>query len=151
MGLGSLAGSIGRGLVAGAAGTAAITGTRMLDMKLRNQPESTAPAEAGGKVLGVQPRDEAGEKRFSNVMHWSYGMAWGGVRGVIGAAGLDGLPATLVHFAAVSGAAMAMLPTLDVAPPVTEQPAQETALDTVHHLAYAAVTGIVYELLENRR
>jgi hypothetical protein len=46
---------------------------------------------------------------------------------------------------------MTRLPTLDIAPPVTQQPAQETALDTVHHLAYAAVTGIVYELLENRR
>ncbi|MCA1699138.1 MAG: hypothetical protein LC790_09670 [Actinobacteria bacterium] len=49
--------------------------------------------------MGVQPRDEAGEARFSTVVHWSYGTSWGAVRGLLHAAGCG------VHIAGVRRAA----------------------------------------------
>ncbi len=52
------------------AGTAALTVSSALEAKIRERGSSSAPADAAGKVLGVQPRDEAGEARFSNVVHW---------------------------------------------------------------------------------
>lgn len=54
--LGILGSAIGRGLLAGIAGTAAITAAQNLDMKLSGRKPSDAPAVVEGKVLGVEPR-----------------------------------------------------------------------------------------------
>lgn len=141
---GELAGAVGRGMLAGAIGTVAMTASSTLDAKLRDRPASSAPADAAGKVLGVQPRDVEGEARFSNVVHWSYGTSWGAARGAIAATGLSGLAATAAHFGAVWGSSLVMLPSLGVAPPVWKQPIAETALDAFHHLVYAGATSIAW-------
>jgi hypothetical protein len=146
--LGDVAAAVGKGLFAGAAGTAAMTVSSTLEMKLRGRPASSTPARAAEKVLGVQPVDEAGEARFSNLVHLGYGTAWGSVRGLIAAAGLSGPAATAAHLAAVWGSEQVMLPALDVAPPLTEWGAQEVAIDAFHHLVYAAATGAAYSLLD---
>jgi hypothetical protein len=135
-----VAGAIGAGLVAGAVGTAAMTVSSSLEARLRKRESSTAPAKAAGKVLGVQPRNPRGAARFSNVVHWSYGTAWGATRGLIDLAGLRGVPAAGLHFAAVWGWSLVMLPALDVAPPVWRQPPTEVAIDACHHLVYAGAT-----------
>lgn len=143
-----IASSVAKGLAAGAVGTAFMTLSSTLEMKMRGREGSSAPADAAGKVLGVEPRDEEGRKRFSNITHWSYGTGWGAVRGLIGAAGLSGSTAILLHFAAVWGSELVMLPSLGVAPPATQQPAIESGLDAWHHLVYATATNTVYELLD---
>ena len=144
MNLGDTAAAVGKGLFAGAAGTVAMTASSTLEAKLRKRGSSTAPADAAGKVLGVQPADEAGAARFSNVVHWSYGTSWGATRGMIARAGLSGVPATAAHFGAVWGSSLVMLPSLGVAPPVWKQPIAETALDAFHHLVYAGATSIAW-------
>jgi len=148
MRLGDTAAAVGKGLVAGAAGTAAMTVSSTLEAKLRERGSSSAPADAAGKVLGVQPRDEAGEARFSNFVHWSYGTSWGAARGLLHAAGLAGPTAVAAHFAVVWGSSQAMLPALDVAPPPWKSPPEEIAIDAFHHAVYALATGIAFTLLE---
>jgi len=145
--LGDTAAAVGRGLFAGAAGTAAMTVSSTLEAKLRDRGSSSAPADAAGKVLGVEPRDEAGEARFSNVVHWGYGTSWGAVRGLLHVAGIDGAAATAAHFAAVWGGAQVMLPALDVAPPPWESPKVEVAIDAFHHAVYAIATGLAFAAL----
>ena len=146
--LGNFAAAVGKGLFAGVAGTAAMTVSSTLEMKLRDRGASSAPAQAAAKVLGVEPVDEASEARFSNLVHWGYGTAWGGVRGLLAAAGLSGPAATAAHLAAVWGSEQVMLPALDVAPPFWEWGAEEVAIDAFHHFVYAAATGIAYSLLD---
>lgn len=141
--------SIGKGLFAGAAGTAAMTISSTIEMKIRGRKPSDAPAEAAAKVLGVSPVGEDEKKRFSNLVHWGYGTGWGAVRGVIGATGLRGLPAGALFFAAIWGNELVMLPTLGVAPPATEWGRDEVAIDALHHLVYAATTSLVYEALDH--
>ena len=148
MGLGDTAAAVGRGLFAGAAGTAAMTVSSTLEAKLRERGSSSAPADAAGKVLGVQPRDEDGQARFSNIVHWSYGTSWGAARGLLHAAGLDGAGATALHFAAIWGGAQVMLPALDVAPPPWKSPPAEIAIDAFHHAVYAVATSIAFAALE---
>ena len=148
MGLGDTAAAVGKGLFAGAAGTVAMTVSSTLEAKLRQRGSSSAPADAAGKVLGVQPRDEAGEARFATVMHWSYGTSWGAVRGLLHAAGLDGPGAGVAHFAAVWGSAQVMLPLLDIAPPPWESDPKEIAIDAFHHAVYAAFTALAFDALE---
>ncbi len=148
MNLGDTAAAVGKGLFAGAAGTVAMTASSTLEAKLRKRGSSTAPADAAGKVLGVQPADEAGAARFSNVVHWSYGTSWGAVRGVLHVAGLRGAKAGAAHFAAVWGSAQVMLPALDVAPPPWKSPPAEIAIDAFHHAVYAVATAVAYTALE---
>ena len=146
--LGDVAAAVGKGLFAGAAGTVAMTASSTIEMKLRGREASSAPARAAEKVLGVKPVDEKAGARFSNIVHWGYGTAWGSVRGLLATAGLSGPAATAAHLAAVWGTEQVMLPALDVAPPLTEWGAEEVAIDAFHHVVYAAATGVAYFLLE---
>ena len=147
-----LADSIGRGVVAGVAGTAALTVSSTIEAKLRHRPFSTAPADAAAKVLGIE--SFAGERargRFSNLVHWGYGTGWGVVRGLLDAAGMPPARATATHLAAVWGSEQVMLPALEVAPPITMWGREEAAIDGLHHAVYAIATGLAYEALDGRR
>lgn len=147
--IGEVASAAGRGLFAGAAGTAAMTASSTLEMKLRDREGSTAPADAAGKVLGVQPRDAGGNARFSNVVHWSYGTGWGAVRGLIDVAGLTGPKATGAHFAAIWPGALVMLPSLGAAPPPWRWGAAELGVDAMHHLVYVTATSLAYAAISD--
>jgi hypothetical protein len=151
MRMGRVAADVGIGLAAGLAGTAAITASTMLESKLRGREASQAPAEAAQKVLGVEPTSAKHKARFSNLVHWGYGTGWGAARGLLDAAGLPPIAATAAHAALIWGAEQAMLPTLQVAPPPTEQSATELAVDGAHHLLYAVAAGAAYSALARRQ
>jgi hypothetical protein len=143
-----IAEDVGKGFVAGAVGTAAMTVSSTIEAKLRERESSDAPAQAAGKVLGVQPRDPAGKQRFSSLVHWAYGTGWGAARGLIAAFGQRGAEATAEHFALVWGTANVMLPSLQVAPAPWRMPPAELAIDGLRHAVYAGATGIAYELID---
>src|SRR6201997_4315039 len=95
------ASSIGKGLVAGFAGTAAMTISSTLEAKLRDRAPSSAPARATAKVLGISGfEDGVARARFNDLSHWGYGTGWGVVRGLLDAAGLPPHKATAAHGAA---------------------------------------------------
>jgi hypothetical protein len=143
-----LAGAIGEGLLAGVAGTAAMTVSSTVEAKLRGRPFSTAPARATAKVLGIREfEDEVARARFSDLSHWGYGIGWGVLRGLLGATGMPARKATAAHGAAVWGSAQVMLPALEVAPLSVFWGKEEVALDAFHHAVYAAATGAAYELI----
>jgi hypothetical protein len=145
----ALACTVGKGLVAGFAGTAAMTVSSTLEQHLRGRAASTAPADATAKVLGIERfTDDGAKNRFSNLVHWGYGTGWGVVRGLLATAGLQPAAATLAHGAAVWGNEQVMLPALDVAPPVYMWPREEVAIDAWHHLVYVTATGVAYGLLD---
>jgi hypothetical protein len=147
-GLGGVAAAIGRGLVAGAVGTAAMTVSSTIEQKLRERDGSTAPADAAMKVLGIEGFcDDAAKSRFSNVVHWAYGTGWGVPRGLFDAAGLDTAAATAAHGGALWGSEQMMLPALGVAPPLWEWGAVEAAIDALHHAVYATAASVAYEAL----
>jgi uncharacterized membrane protein YagU involved in acid resistance len=144
-----LAGNVGKGLLAGLAGTAAMTVSSTLEAKLRRRELSTAPAKAAKKLLGIRSfESREAEQRFSNLVHWGYGTGWGVARGVLRTVGMPPKLATPAHYGAVWGSALVTLPALDVAPPVFLWPGKEVAIDVFHHAVYAAATGVVYELLD---
>jgi hypothetical protein len=141
----TLATAIGRGLLAGFAGTAAMTVSSSLEARLRGRAASSAPARATAKVLGISEFDsDLARARFNDLSHWGYGTGWGVVRGLLGATGLSPRRATLAHGAAIYGAAQVTLPALDIAPPSIYWGAREIAIDAFHHAVYAAATGIAY-------
>jgi hypothetical protein len=148
MSLGDVAADFGKGLFAGVVGTAAMTVSSTLEMKLSGRDASQTPAEAAEEVLKVQPEDEGSEARFSNLVHWGYGTAWGGVRGFLSSAGLSGPMATAAHLALVWGSEQVVLPTLDVSAPVFKYGSKATATDLLRHVVYATATGLAYSYLD---
>jgi len=148
----NVAGAVGKGLIAGFAGTAAMTVSSTLEAKLRGRAPSDAPARATAKMLGIKEFEDAvAQARFNDLSHWGYGTGWGLIRGLLSAAGLSPRAATAMHGAAIYGAAQVTLPALEIAPPIVFWPKQEIAIDAWHHSVYALATGIVYDLLDGQR
>jgi hypothetical protein len=147
----TLADALGRGLLAGFAGTAAMTVSSTLEAKLRGRAPSSAPARATAKVLGIKEfEDDLAHARFSDLSHWAYGTGWGVVRGLLATTGMPAKTATALHAGAVWGSAQITLPALEIAPPAIFWPKQEIAIDAFHHAVYAAATGLAYELIDGR-
>ncbi len=150
-----IATEVGRGLLAGLVGAVAMTISSTLEMRLRRRPPSSAPADAAGKVLGVQPRDDAGKQRFATLVHYAYGSAWGLARAAIGAAFCaaagrrrrSSIAEPLAHFAAVWGASLVMLPALGIAKPFWRWGAKEVAIDALHHTVYVTAADGAYRAL----
>lgn len=144
MKLGRITGAIGRGLVAGAAGTAAMTVSSTIEMKLRGREASSVPADAVEEVLDVEPKDEEAKERLGNLAHFGYGTGWGAARGLLGITPLPHPAATAAHFGLVWGAGLTMLPVLKLAPPPQKWGAKELAVDALHHAVYAVATGLAF-------
>jgi hypothetical protein len=85
--LADAAASAGVGVLAGLIGTAAMTISSTVEMRISGREASSTPADAAGVVLGVKPVDDAGAQRFGTAVHWGYGSGWGAVRGLLGAIG----------------------------------------------------------------
>jgi hypothetical protein len=145
--LNQIATRVGKGIVAGLAGTLAISISQAIEMKISRRKPSTTPADAAGKVLGVQPRDEGGKARFANVVHWAYGTGWGLARAALGGPRRGRFWAPLAHLAAVQAVAMLMLPALKVAPPATKWGAGEISKEVLHHVVYASAADATYRAL----
>ena len=146
----TIATAIGKGLIAGFVGTAAMTVSSTIEARLRGRAPSSAPARATAKVLGIAEfEDDVAQARFNDLSHWGFGTGWGVVRGLIGATGLSGARATALHGAAIYGNSQVMLPALEIAPPSVFWPKEEIAIDAFHHAVYALATGVAYEALSN--
>lgn len=161
--------AIGKGILAGLAGTAAITLSQMIEMHFTKRQSSPAPSKVAGQVMGVTPSNKAeaaeqsGEpveqnktneqvkeehtERFSQLMHWQYGTSWGVPRGLLSLAGLNGWPATGLHFGAVWSTALVMLPAANAAEPITKWPAKQIAMDILHHSVYAIAAGLMFDYI----
>ena len=146
--LGELGSAIGKGLLAGLAGTAAMTISQMIEMNITKRKPSDAPSKAVSKVVDVKPVSEAQKEKVNNEIHWAYGTVLGVSRGLISLTGLKGWKASAVHFGLVWAGSMVMLPALKVAPPVTEEEPKSIAIDGLHHAVYALAAGFAYDALD---
>lgn len=149
MGLGRIAGAVGKGLVAGAAGTAAMTISSTLEQKARGREASTAPADAAEEILDIEPKNEQAKQRLNTLSHFAIGTGWGVPRAFLGMF-LPAPAATAAHFGVVWASALGMIPALGLGPPPTKWGAKELAVDAGHHAVYAVATGAVFELLDRR-
>lgn len=142
--------ALGRGLVAGAVGTAVMTVSSTLEARLSGRGASSTPADAVGVVGHLRPADETGEERLNTAGHWGYGAAWGLGRSLLDVVGLRGPVASVIHLGAVLGSEQALLPALGVARPTPAYGATAAATDVLHHAVYAAATGAAYDALARR-
>jgi hypothetical protein len=101
-----------------------------------------------GRLLGVRPVDEAGERRFATVAHVATGVGLGASRGLLEVAGLRDVRATLpAQLAIVLTPELVAAPALGATEPPWRWGIAETAISLVHHVVYAAATDAAYRAL----
>ncbi len=142
--------AIGVGLMAGLAGTVAMTVSQMIDMKITGRKPSDTPANAVREVFDIKPVTESKSKEVSNEIHWVYGTSLGLVRGALSLTGLKGLIGSALHFVTIWGGELLMLPALRVAPPVTKEKPKDIATDAFYHIVYAATAGLVFDAINKK-
>jgi hypothetical protein len=144
--------AVGKGLVAGAAGTAAMTAYQMAVAKLRDAESSTTPAEVGKRVIrGVLKRDvdENKTEELNNAVHAVYGTVWGTVYAIVASdRATRPMRAGALFGSAVWGASLVELPAMKLAPPVWEQAPLEVALDLSYHLVFGFGVAGAFALMD---
>lgn len=148
MSVGGVASSVGKGLLAGLAGTAAMTVSSTLEAKLSGRGASDTPSQAVQAAFKIRPADDSGEWLLETLGHWGYGTAWGAIRGLLASAGLSGSGAALAHFGIVWGGEQAVMPLTGVGSPTPAYGVSATATDVFHHAVYAAATSAAYEWID---
>lgn len=142
-----VAGAIGKGIVAGLIGTAAMTIAQMIEMQVTGRSSSDTPYKAAKKLFGVKAEDDDSKETISNLMHVVYGSTWGIPRALMAEFGFGGMAGTLTHFGAVWGTEITLMPSLDVMEPVTEWKPKAISEDIMFHSIYAAATGLAADAL----
>ena len=147
----TLAGSVGRGMIAGVAGTAVMTAfQKLVEMPLTGRADSYAPANFAERVLPIAPTTGAGRQRLNNATHFALGAMWGTAYGVAAAAGLRGQRAVGVVFAVVYSGDVALNTALGLYQP-TQWSGQDWAIDVVDKYVQALATGLVFDHLLDPR
>ena len=136
------------GLAAGLAGTAAMTVSENLEMRVTGREPSTIPGQVGSKLLG-RSLDGDSPQRLNGVVHWSHGVAMGAVRGLLGRTGLSASTATALHFLIVWGGDAMLYRTLHLTPVPWRWQRQELATDLFHKGVYSLATGVAFERLRD--
>ena len=149
-GLAKIGSAIGRGLIAGLAGTAAITLSQFIENKINQKEASFAPADAAGKALGIEASERENRAKLSREVHWTYGTLWGVARGLLSLAHIKKSPATLLHFGAIYYTALTIQPDFEVRPPITDWSKKDILLDGFHHAVYATITGLVFDAIDQK-
>jgi hypothetical protein len=149
----SIPAAVGRGVVAGIAGTAGMTAYQLAVRKARGQrldtpvprtwADAPAPAQVAKKAAELAGKPRAVTKKdvplVTNVMHWGYGTWWGIVYGLAARRSkADPVTDAAVLGASLWAAAYAQLAPLGIYEPPWKYPPQELALDLSYHLVYGA-------------
>ncbi len=136
------------GALAGLTGTAVMTATQTVEMRLTGRSPSMVPGQVASKLLHLSPAGDAELARISTGMHWAHGMAQGLVRAAVGALGLNGLSAAATHFALMWTSDAALYKALGIADWPWRWTAAELAPDLLHKGVYTLATGAAYDRLD---
>lgn len=137
---------LARAILAGLAGTAAMTLSQMAEQRVTGRKSSNTPAQAACYLLGFKTRTEAQEHKLADRVHWAYGTTWG-----LGQLALRRVPEplrTVLFFGTVWASGAAMLTAAKLSPPPTEWSADSLATDLGHHVVFAAASGLAAHALE---
>jgi hypothetical protein len=163
-------GVVARGLVAGAVGTATMDLLQFARYKLgggeerllawefsaglKDWEQAPAPAHVGRRVVeGVFQRQLPPERAAltNNLVHWGYGIAWGGLFGLVeGSVPSPKVGHGLAFGATVWAASYIFLPLAKLYRPIWEYEPKVLAKDFGDQLVYGLGTAGAYRLLAGR-
>ncbi len=136
---------LGRGVLAGLAGTVVMTAVqKLIEMPLTQREDSYAPADFAEKLLSVHPTTPAGRRRLNYTTHFALGGMWGTAYGIAAAKGLRGQKAVNTVFAVVYTGDVLLNTALGLYQPSTWA-AKDWAIDVVDKYVQAQATGAVFD------
>ena len=142
-------GTIGLGVLAGTVGTVALTLAEKIEIRSSGREPSTVPGQVGAKISGHDPQTHAQlVERLNPVVHWVHGISMGGVRGLLGLAGLSFLPATGVFFVVVWGGDVLLYRALGIAKMPWSWSGPELTADLWGKGVYAVATSAAFVALD---
>lgn len=145
-------GRLTSGMIAGLAGTIAMTISERLEMAVSGREASTVPGQVGAHLLPARnPQLELDVAQLNGPVHWAHGISMGAIRGALDQVGLRGAAASAAHFALLWGGDAALYRALGIADVPWRWGADELASDLLHKGVYAAVTGAVYDAITEAR
>jgi hypothetical protein len=156
-------GALSRGLLAGGVGTAAMTAAQRIGSRLQSSgggdegpswENAPAPAKVAKRILeGVFDRTVPAARIdvLTHVTHWLYGVAWGGVYGLVQETTLGRPTRTgLLFGAGVWGASYIALVPMGIYEPPWRYPAATVAFDATYHLVYGEAVAAAYAVFDPR-
>ena len=142
---GSAAGMIGRGIVAGVAGTVVMTAfQKLVEMPLTGRQDSYAPADFAQRVLPLHPASARERERLNYATHFALGGMWGTAYGLAASAGLRGQRAVNTVFATVYTGDVLLNTALGLYQP-TQWSTQDWVIDVVDKYVQAQATGLIFD------
>lgn len=136
---------LGRGVLAGLAGTVVMTAfQKLVEMPLTQREDSYAPADFAEKLLPVHPKTPAGRRRLNYTTHFALGAMWGTAYGIAAAKGLRGQKAANTVFAVVYTSDVLLNTALGLYQPSTWT-VKDWAIDVVDKYVQAQATGAVFD------
>ncbi len=139
--------ALGWGLLAGLAGTVALTISEKIEQSITHRESSTIPAQVGAKVARPQLRSGEDVERLGWVVHWAHGISMGLVRGLLGLTGLGALAASVLHYGLVWGGDVLLYKGLGLAEMPWKWGGRALATDLFHKLVLSVVTSLVFVAL----
>ena len=140
-------GSAVRGLAAGLAGTAAMTGAEKLEQLVTRRPNSYVPAHTLARLLGLRRKPDAERLWLNWAMHWGTGALIGALRGLMAERGLRGPVGSFLFMNLRLLNDQILENATGVGAPPWTWPVDEQAIDLLHKGIYAFVTGAVADRL----
>ena len=143
----SAAEMVGRGVVAGLAGTVVMTAfQKLVEMPLTGRDDSYAPAEFAEKALSLHPRGARSRKRLNYATHLALGTLWGAAYGVAAHNGLRGQRGVAAVFATVYTGDVGLNTALGLYEP-SSWSGRDWAIDIVDKLVQAQATAVIFDQL----
>lgn len=142
-----LGGTLVRGLIAGAAGVAAMTLAEKVEQALTGRPNSYVPAHVLERLLGLPHRPDEERLGLNWAMHWGQGTLLGVVRALMAEHGVRGPVGSFLFLNLRLLNDQTLENATGVGAPPWTWPLDEQAVDLLHKAIYAYATGAVADYL----
>ncbi len=136
-----------RGLVAGAAGVAAMTTAEKLEQVFTHRPNSFVPGHTLERLLGLPHKPDEDRLWLNWAMHWGQGTLLGAARGLMAAHGFRGPVGSFLFTDLRLLTDQTLENATGVGAPPWTWPVDEQAIDLLHKAIYAFTTGAVADRL----
>ncbi len=137
------------GIIAGFAGTVAMTLSELAELWGSGRPLGFTAGRGAAFVLGFdfEKLDDYKKAILNNVVRWAYGMLWGAPFVFVSLFEPDIVRAAGTYFLIVWGQAAILLPIFGITPPVWDGGVSRMIASAAHHAVYAAVVAVVARFL----
>lgn len=133
----------GNGLVAGAAGTAAMTVSEKLEQAITGRPSSYIPAHSVERMLGLKTKPDEQRRWMNWASHWGLGMVGAPLRGIMAESGMRGPLASGMFFVTRLTTDETVENITGVGKPPWSWNKALATIDVLHKAVYAWATGLV--------